>query len=289
MGYEISVAWPLHRLGKRRRRIQSFIWIFPKTTFRWQAYWYRSGGDPEALLSAIWGTPQQRALTFFNPITVSSQILHSAHVGLNIHPERLLLETGYLTLQAPSSEGLAHLKFPNQAVKNVLARQCANEFTRSTNVSPLNFFNELVAGDNEQVVESLNQVLSCLASKLDAWWTFPQCLSAPKLLWTALSEKPQIVMHFDEDSPTGMIRCGNQAWLLAFEETTPRVNAHQALDVALTRLTVQKEKLDHQENASLALVGLAMVWEKQSKSFTVWKSVDLARRNTMHSACLPSA
>lgn len=134
------------------------------------------------LLSAFWSTPQQRALTFFNPITVSSQILHSAHVGLTPHPERLFLETGYLTLQAPSSEGLAHLKFPNQAVKNVLARQCANEFTRSTNVSPLNFFNELVAGDNEQVVESLNQVLSCLASKLDAWWTFPQYLSALKHL-----------------------------------------------------------------------------------------------------------
>lgn len=250
----------------------SILNFFASFDFRFNNYWFQSGGQPTVLMNYLLERKLQDPLDFLQPIKVAQNALLSSQPYHNLDINTLLHQTGYLTIRAVDTDGRLVLGFPNREVESSMANLYRLMMTKDSEDEPLpSLLTLLNQGDAAPVVEYLNTVFNSLNYTRYPIRDEASFQGALQILLIGLELHPQIEVHTAHGRSDIEVQTPDYHWIFELKWVEQQTQAQSACKKAVAQME-QKQYGCSQHGKKR--IRLALVFASDLRQIATWHCVD---------------
>lgn len=248
----------------------SILNFFTATTgFRFDNYWFLSGGQPTVLMNYLAHRKLEQPLDFFETVTITpSQLLASnpyEHLDVNV----LLQQTGYLTIKHVDVSGGLELGYPNKEVSASMAMLYSKVMVGNDIFTSQPLLKFMLNGDVEPAMAFVNQVFRSLNYQRYPVRDEASFQGALQILMIGISLLPQVEVHSAQGRSDLEVVAGDFLWVFELKWS----KNGQAVPHLLQAAQDQIETRHYGETThGKALRRVAMVFD-ESKRQVHWKAL----------------
>lgn len=234
-------------------------------------YWYKSGGQPAALLNYLTNHQLADPSTFFQEKVVDVDDLDASQEYAQMNQDTLLLQTGYLTI-GHVEENWAYLRYPNREVEHALAKL----FTRRlmdgvllpsfgiTTVAKV-----FITAQPHKVIDLFNRILTGLSYGDNHFTRESQVRDALALVLLGADMDPQSEVHNQYGRSDLEVKTPKVHWVFELKFAREDEKTQPLLQEAVRQICER-----HYGEADISqrqLIRIALVYSQEKKQITAWK------------------
>ena len=237
-------------------------------------YWYKSGGQPAALLNYLTSHQLSNPESFFEDRLVSIDDLDGSQEYNQLKEEILLVQTGYLTI-GHVEDGGAYLRYPNQEVAHSLAKLYTRKLLNGALPQTFGFTRvaeTFSSGSVDEVVTLFNKAICGLTYGGRVFERESQCCAALALLLTGADLNPVMERHNQYGRSDLEVNVGNRHWVFEFKFARESSQEESLLSEAIDQ--IQRQHYGESDLLPCQLIRVAVVYSANQKRITKWKMVN---------------
>ena len=241
---------------------------FLSKNFRFENYWFASGGQPSVLMNFLAVRKLEKPLDFLNTVSMDPSLLLSSAPYDALDVNALLHQTGYLTIRSVDAGGTLQLGYPNREVAASMALLYAKVMVGDEQFTSQQLLSHMLCGNVARVVEFLNRVLNALDYQRYPIRDEASLRGALQILMIGLSLRPQIEVHTAKGRSDLEVETGDFHWVFELKFAKAGTNVASLCREALAQIR------DHRYGQTAhgrQVIRVAMVFEETARQITEWE------------------
>lgn len=236
--------------------------------YRFENYWFESGGQPSVLMNYLAERKLEEPLDFLKTVPMSSRKLFSSEPYQKLDVNVLLHQTGYLTIRSINKAGNFQLGYPNREVEASMAQLYARVMVGDDDFESDDILNYMLEGDVEDTVRFINQVFNALDYERYPIRDEASFRGMIQILMIGLSLRPHVEVHTARGRSDMEVEAGDYRWVFELKFARPGDDAEALCDEAVEQIR-SRDYGNTPRGGKLIRVG--MVFEEAERRVTRWR------------------
>ena len=238
--------------------------------FKFENYWFQSGGQPGVLMNYLAQRKLEEPLDFLKTIPMSSKKLFSSAPYHKLDVNVLLHQTGYLTIRSTNAAGNFLLGYPNREVEASMAQLYAQAMVDDADFESDDILNYMLEGDVEDTVRFVNKVFNSLDYQRYPVRDEASFRGTLQILMIGLSLRPHVEVHTARGRSDMEVEAGDYYWVFEFKFAKLGGDSKALCREALEQIR-QKDYGNTLHGKKLIRVG--MVFDEEQRQITDWQTL----------------